>query len=147
MKLTAKEIERLEPRGKRYIVWDEASDDLRFGVRVSTGGKKRYIVDFLTRDGLRRRMTMFEASRMPPREAKKEARRFAAEAAKGRDPIEVRRKAKHKGMKLSGLWEIYEVDFLDHPRPAARKGHKPLSESTRKAYRSVSYTHLRAHET
>jgi len=132
-KLTKKLLRDLPAKPKRYTVWD--TELPRLGVEVAASGKKRYLLDYTTPEGVRRRMVLAAADTMPPSEARKLARAKLAAVARGEDPIQTKREARKRGMTLSKLWELYEQGYLDHPRPAARKGHRPLTEKTRASYR------------
>jgi len=132
--LTKKRIEALEATGRKYIVWDD-SDGVRLGVRVGAAGRKVYILDYTTREGCRRRMTLAPCAAMPPAEARRVARDVLARVVHGGDPIEERREARKRGKTLAELWTEYEAEYLDHPHPATRKGHRPLSPRTRDGYR------------
>jgi len=133
MKLTKKAIEGLEPKARPYEVWDTELTGLVVWVRPS--GRKTYAVYYRTTKGKRRTMRLGPAGAMPPTEARKAAKMILADVAQKRDPLEERREARVRTMKLNELWPLYEKGYLDHPHPPRRSGNRPLSPRTRAAYR------------
>lgn len=132
-KLTRKIIERLPPHDRQYTVYD--SEEPHLLVWVNPSGRKTYAVRYRSLTGQRHSMALGPTSAMPPTEARKAARQILARVARGENPLEDRRKASKRGMTLVELWGEYQRGYLDHPRPASRKGHRPLSPRTRAAYR------------
>jgi len=130
--LTKKMIEKLPVTGKTYKVMD--TDLKRFGVKVTRAGTKAYFLDYVF-EGRRRAITLCKTESMPPTKARKLARKTAAQIAAGSDPLTEREESRRKGITVSDLWKLYVEGYLDHPRPAGRKGHRPLSERTRSGYR------------
>jgi len=140
MKLTKKTLERLEPKARQFTVRDTELPGLL--VWVNPTGRKVYGVSYRTREGKRRSMALADVDSMPPADARKLARDVRARVARGEDPLEEKREARRRGMRLAELWRAFETSYLDHPRPAGRKGHRPLSETTRRLYRWLWARHL-----
>jgi len=140
-KLTKKNIEHLKPKARQYSIHDTELPGLL--VWVYSSGRKAYAVYYRTQKGKRRTMALGSAAAMPPTEARKAARNILARVARGEDPLEEKREARRRGMKLTELWEAFETGYLDHPHPAGRKGHRPLAESTRRSYRWYWTKYLR----
>lgn len=135
MRFTKKAIDHLKTAKKQEYFWDDSAGGTRFGICVYRSGRKAYVFDYRGPDGKRKRMNLCACSAMPPTEARKLARKVAADLAKGIDPLDERQKARVRGMSLSELWERYQADFLDHPHPQGRQGRRPLSLKTRESYR------------
>ena len=141
LKLTKKALERLEPKARQYTVRDTELPGLL--VWVNPTGRMTYAVSYRTRKGKRRSLTLAHVDAMPPTEARKLARDVLARVARGGDPLEEKRAARQRSMRLAELWKVFEGGYLDHPRPAGRKGHRPLAETTRRSYRWYWTKYLR----
>jgi len=85
--LTKRTIDALNPREHYFIVWDDEMPG--FGVRVFPSGKKSYVVQY-RKDGRSRRMTLGLHGKLTPDEARKLAKTYMGEVAKGHDPAEER---------------------------------------------------------
>jgi len=140
MELTVKTVEKLKTTGKLYKVMD--TEVPRFGVRVGRNGKKSYFVDYVTTDGRRRQMNIEKDCVLTATEARKIAKERLACVARGGDPLQDKREARLRGMKVEELWTRYADEYLDSPRPATRKGHRPLAAKTRTEYHRQWEKHL-----
>jgi integrase len=93
-KLTKGMVEAIPPADQDVLVWDEALPG--FGVRVKPSGIRSYVVQYRSREsGASRRLTI---GRHGPLltfdQAKKRARTILADAIRGGDPVEERRRAR-----------------------------------------------------
>lgn len=83
-RLTKRVVECLPAKAERFVVCDTELKD--FGVRVSSQGRKTYLVRDRTTGGADRRLTLATHGVMATEEAREQARRILAEAAIGGDP-------------------------------------------------------------
>src|SRR5262249_57311761 len=87
----------------RVVVWD--TQDIGFGLMVTAGGHKSYVVQY--RHG-RRSRRMHLKSGLTLRDARKEAKGILGTVAKGGDPLTDRRKAAAAGADtLRSIFEEY----------------------------------------
>jgi len=87
-------VDKLEPEGADYVVWDEG---LRgFGVRVKPSGVKSFVVQYRSRtDGTSRRKTLGQHGPLLSfHEARERARLLLADALRGVDPVGTARAAR-----------------------------------------------------
>jgi integrase len=93
MKLTKLTIDAAKPDGTDRVLWD---DDLRgFGLRIKPSGLKSYVIQFRNRRGQSRRLTVGQSGRLPPDEARREARQLLSDVERGFDPVERRAQERH----------------------------------------------------
>jgi integrase len=107
MKLTTTKVGKLEPlAGKQRLVWDT---ELRgFGVRVSSGGAKSYIMQ--RRVGNKeRRVTLGRHVEISAENARRKALGMAAQFSEGLDPVKERQKKKARDTTLREAFEAYKV--------------------------------------
>ncbi|MBA3323770.1 MAG: DUF4102 domain-containing protein, partial [Rhodobacteraceae bacterium] len=105
VKLTKAAVERIEPvAGQQLFVWDTT---LRgFGLRVSAGGAKTYIMQ--RRVGtLTRRISIGRADDLTPERARKSAEGLAAKFAEGVDPVRERRREERSRLTLRQAFRDY----------------------------------------
>lgn len=105
IKLTKGAVERIKPeQGKQIFVWDS---DLRgFGLRVSPGGAKAYIMQRRV-NGKNRRVTIGRADDINPETARKRALKLAAEFSDGKDPVQEKRRKEARSISLREAFEDY----------------------------------------
>ena len=104
MKLTKRAIDATKADGTDRVLWDE---ELRgFGLRVKPGGLKSFVIQFRNHQGMSRRLTVGQYSRLTPDEARREARRLLSDVERGLDPVE-RRVQERKAMTVGDLCVEY----------------------------------------
>lgn len=107
VKLTKTTVAKAEPDAdKPRLIWDS---ELRgFGLRVSPGGAKSYVMQ--RRAGNKeRRVTIGRADDMTPESARKKAMKLATEFAEGLDPVKEKAKRKAREMTLEEAFEAYKA--------------------------------------
>ena len=90
-KLTKMVVEGMKPAPEELVVWDSALPG--FGLRIKPTGIRSYIVQYRTRDtGQSKRMTIGQHGPLLTfDQAKRQARGFLTDAARGQDPVAERR--------------------------------------------------------
>src|SRR5215204_2433964 len=90
-KLTKMVVEGMKPVPEELVVWDSALPG--FGLRIKPTGIRSYIVQYRTRDtGQSKRMTIGQHGPLLTfDQAKRQARAFLTDAARGKDPVTERR--------------------------------------------------------
>jgi len=86
------------------IFWD--SDLGGFGLRTSKAGSKAFILDYRTRTGVRRRLVVCRADRLPVEAARENAIKMLALVANGIDPA-VEREDERKSLTVAELADLY----------------------------------------
>ena len=81
-----------------------------FGVRVTTSGKKAFILNYRFK-GRERRITIGQYPTWKIPAARKQAQEFKLKIANGIDPLEKRR-SEYSSPTVSEMWERYEKDYL-----------------------------------
>jgi integrase len=113
---------RHDPSRFQTMVWD--SELKGFGLRISRGGKKSFILQYRNARGRSRRMTLGAATRLTAEQARRLAKVYLGEAASGKDPAEERRE-KRGGLTVAEFAEQYlEV----HARPKKKPSSVKLDE-------------------
>ncbi|PWG18061.1 tyrosine-type recombinase/integrase [Salibaculum griseiflavum] len=116
MKLTKTSVGKIEPQpGKQLLIWDS---ELRgFGIRVSPGGSKTYIMQ--RRIGrTTRRLTIGRADDISAEAARRRALSLAAKFAEGIDPVAEERKLRARAKTLKEAFDDYKA------APAKKGGSK-----------------------
>jgi integrase len=104
MKLTKRAADAAKSDGTDRVLWDE---ELRgFGLRIKPGGLKSFVIQFRNRQGVSRRLTVGQYSRLTPDEARREARRLLSDVERGLDPVE-RRVQERKAITVGDLCTEY----------------------------------------
>ena len=90
-KLTKMTVEGMKPAPEELVVWDSALPG--FGLRIKPTGIRSYIVQYRSRDsGQSKRMTIGQHGPLLTfDQAKRQARGFLTDAARGQDPVAERR--------------------------------------------------------
>ena len=99
--LTERTIREAKPDGRTRILWDGSVTG--FGVKVSAGGSKRYVIDYRT-GGRQRRATIGRVAELSLRDARKLAASELARIRGGEhDPLETRREQRDALTVRAGL--------------------------------------------
>jgi integrase len=127
MKLTKRTVDALAPSEavKDKIYWDEETP--RFGVRVSLGRKKAYLLQYRNLQGSLRKLTIGTHGTWTPETAREEAKRLLRIIDCGGDPLE-QKKGRREALTVEQLCRSY---FADCERGLVHgRGGKPKKEST-----------------
>ncbi len=118
MKLTKATITKLEPRGTRYVAWDESLKG--FGLVVQPTGAMSYIVNYrpagVGRTGALKRLTIGSTRTLTADEARRRARELLAQVRLGSDPVRDRAAAR-----ADGTLQTLAGEFLEQHMRARRK--------------------------
>ncbi|MEM9426089.1 MAG: Arm DNA-binding domain-containing protein, partial [Pseudomonadota bacterium] len=105
MKLTRTAVDRIEPApGKQKLVWD--TEIRGFGIRISPGGAKAYIMQRRV-NGTERRVTIGRADVISAEAARKKALSLAAQFLDGKDPVVEKRRQRARSVTLREAFEDY----------------------------------------
>lgn len=104
LKLTKRSIDALAVPSKTEIYWD--ADLKGFGLRITAGNVRAFIVDYRTPSAERRRIVVGRLGVLAPDEARVRARDLLADVTKGGDPGRDRREAK-EALSVAELCELY----------------------------------------
>jgi hypothetical protein len=128
LKLTKRDVDRLEPRPTPYVVYDTELKGL--GLRVMPSGTQTWVVEYRPNGGGRgvakRRMSLGSARAVTPEQAHQQARLVLGRVAAGEDPAHDRN-TRRREMKLRDLIELYEKE-----RPSGHRSGRPLQPRTLK---------------
>lgn len=139
-KLTKTILDAAELRDKPYFIW--CTDLAGFGARVFSSGKKTFYVDYYTKTGERKRMSLGAFGKLTVDEARKMARITLGDTLRGEDPLlerQTRRgsitvselcddyiKAAEKGLILGRSGKPKKTSTLDTDRGRIERHIKPL---------------------
>ena len=99
-------------------VWD--TDLSGFGVAISKNGNRSYVLQYRTREGRSRRMTLAKVANITPAKARELAAKGLQDIATGDDPIELRRatRRREKTLTVSALADRYLEEHAEiHKKP------------------------------
>jgi integrase len=122
-RLTKRSVEALEIQERDYLVWD---GDMRgFGVRIYPSGKRTYLVQYRT--GRRtRRVTIGQHGVLTAEEARKLARQYLGDVARGSDPSAMRQ-AKRRAPTVAGLCDRFLEEYVDeHCKPTTARDYRSI---------------------
>lgn len=120
MKLTKRNLDSLEPTGKRYFVWDDALQG--FGVRVETSGRKTFLCRYRSL-GVRRQYTLGRYGTITPDQARAEARRILGSVSLGNDPAHERQE-RNAAVSFSELFDAYLAGHGPKLKPKTLEDYK-----------------------
>lgn len=106
-RISKRTVDALTSEAKRYVLWD--TDISGFGVKVSTTGRKTYILRYRVnggRSGRSREPAIGTHGTLTPDQARDIARLWAAEVAKGGDPAG-QREARREAPTMSDVLDRY----------------------------------------
>lgn len=121
MKLTHKIIDKLEPSGKQYYVYDDGMPGL--GVRINPTGRKVFVYQGYV-ENKQRRITLGQYDKITLKEAQDIAKGHAEKFAKGLDPVIEKQQAKGKAIALGVAADLYIK------ARTSKNAKKPLKQST-----------------
>lgn len=105
MKLTRAAVDRIAPEpSKQKLVWD--TEIRGFGVRVSPGGAKSYIIQRRV-NGKERRVTIGRAGDISAEAARRKALSLAAQFLDGKDPVVEKRRQAVRSVTLRQAFDDY----------------------------------------
>lgn len=122
-RLTKRTVEGLGIGDRDYLAWD---GEMRgFGVRVYPSGKKTYLVQY--RNGRRtRRLTIGQHGVLTAEEARKLARQFLGDVARGGDPSNDKQK-KLRAPTIAGLCDRFLEEYVaEHCKPTTAKDYHSI---------------------
>lgn len=137
-KLTKRIVDAAEPREAPFFIW--CSDLKGFGVRVWPAGKRVYVVDYRTRDGTRRRMTIGAHGALTTEEARRQAVVVLGDAIRGEDPV-LDRSTRRNALTVAELCDAY-MQGTDEGLIFGRKG-KAKKQSTLRTDRTCMERHIK----
>ncbi|WP_413718923.1 tyrosine-type recombinase/integrase [Silicimonas sp. MF1-12-2] len=105
IKFTKDRVDAIEPKDRQFMVWD--SEVRGFGLRVSPGGAKSYIVQRRVGNA-ERRITIGRADDMHPDAARKKAIRLVVQFADGIDPVAEKKRQKARTSTLRDAFTAYK---------------------------------------
>ena len=130
IKLTKSVVEKLPvPEAGQEIYRDIELKG--FGVRVTSGGARTYIVEKRI-DRKVRRVKLGRSSELSAEEARKRAQDFLGKVAGGRNPIAEKREAEARDVTLREVLETYLADRGDQLKPRTRDQYRDIVEGRRK---------------
>ena len=110
MTLTERRIRDAAPRAATWIMWDAAFKN--FGVRVSKGGTKSYVLDF-HEGGKHRRVTLARVGEMPLKQARDLASRQMAKVRAGDAHMLDRRREAVEAPTVAGVVHRFLTDHAE----------------------------------
>lgn len=118
-RLSKKLVDELKPKPKDYFVWDDQVKG--FGVRVKPSGTRSYIVQYRTKRGKARRLTIGKHGTISTKDARKRALQLLSEVLLGTDPME----------RAKEIREAYSIRELAEEYLDRRKTEKIITEDER----------------
>ncbi len=111
------------PHGKtKQIHWDNKIAG--FGLRVTAGGSKSWILDYRLH-GRQRQITIGDVANWPTEKAREEAGKLRREIDIGNDPLDARH-AKREGLTIGALCDDFEREYLPRKRPSTQSSYRSL---------------------
>lgn len=123
--LTKRSIEVFEiPQGKKLVyLWDD--DPKGFGVRVSPGGRKVYVVFYRTQERRQRAYSIAPTDAMPVDKARKIAKDVLYRVANGEDPARQRKTLSDGSRTMSELRDLHiDGHAAAHNKPRTVEGYR-----------------------
>ncbi len=111
-RITKRLVDAIEPSARDIFVWD--ADVRGFGVKVTSSGKKVYVVQYrlpgLGRSGTAKRIVIGNHGLLTPEEARKRARQELGDVARGVDPA-IERAKKKAAVTMKNLGGAFLADI------------------------------------
>jgi hypothetical protein len=117
-KLTKRVVDAAKAGSAAVFIWD---DEVKgFGLRVSTGGSKSYVLNYRAgRDAPQHRITIGKhGSPWTPEQARREALRLLGAIASG-DDAAAAREVEARTMTLAALCDLYLAEGVAHKKPSS----------------------------
>ncbi len=112
-KLTKRLADSLKPGGDRAeVVWD--TDVKGFGIAVSRGGVKSFVLNYRGAGGRERRYTIGRFGEWTVDSAREEARQLKAAVGRGEDPLTARRTWRHSTNTTPTVADLAERVLAEH---------------------------------
>ncbi|MCA3440051.1 MAG: integrase arm-type DNA-binding domain-containing protein [Rhodobacter sp.] len=126
MRITKQEIDALPaPESGDVVLWD---DDLKgFGLRLSPGGARAFVIQYRNAQGRSRRLTLGRYGKLTPTEARDRAKKLFAKIELGDDPATEKAEARTAAT-MKDLCDDY-LEAMEKGHLLTRRG-RPKSEST-----------------
>ena len=108
-KITKRVVDALtaNPAGEDRFIWDTGDGALKgFGIRMKPSGIASFLIQYRTREGRTRRLTLGRVGTLAPDEARDQARDRLAAVARGGDPSGERHKLRN-AMTVAELCDLY----------------------------------------
>jgi hypothetical protein len=120
-RISKRSVNAFKSEGERSILWD---NELRgFGLVAMRSGVKSYIINYCTKDGHYRRLTLGQHGRVTPYEARRLAKERLGGIAGGEDPAAERKKArKRKSTTFTAVAEEFIKKHVSKTRSADETG-------------------------
>jgi integrase len=137
-KLTKSVVDAAEARAKQWTVW--CSELKGFGVCINPSGAKSYVVDYRTKDGSRRRMTIGRHGALSTEEARKLAISTLGSTFHGEDP-QLERRTRRTSLTVAELCDRY-FDSAEKGLILGRRG-LPKKASTLAIDKGLANAHIK----
>jgi integrase len=126
-KLTKRFVESVKPKATDQVIFDDKIPG--FGLRVKKKtGVRSYVLQYRTRQGRSRRLTIGKHGKVTAHAAREEAQDIWAEVRAGKDPVAERRAYKHAPI-VNDLLDRYVAEHVEkRNRPSTRDEIKRLVE-------------------
>jgi integrase len=113
MNLNKRTVDSLEPKSKRYFIWDGSLKG--FGIRVEPTGRKTFLCRYRAA-GARRQYLLGTFGAVTAEEARSEARRVLSSSALGKDLAQSRYEAR-RALRFGELVEIFLAEHVSKLKP------------------------------
>ncbi|MEQ1711096.1 MAG: Arm DNA-binding domain-containing protein, partial [Hyphomicrobium sp.] len=132
VKITKSTVDGMKPAATRFVMWD--TELKGFGVRVSTEGRKTYVVQYRLhgRAGRSQQVKLGVHGQITPDQARKQAQQVLGEIASGVDVAAEKcrqRRAQSDALTVEECWQAFlEVHVRTKLKPASISGYRMLFE-------------------
>ncbi len=128
-KLTKKVVERVKPDPERdLIVWDSALPG--FGLRVYPSGRRKYVVQYRTKENRQRRLAIGPHGVLTAEKAREIARDILVAVSKGGDPAAEKRAAREAPTVRDLAQDYLDRHAIPNKRPASVADDRSMFDRT-----------------